>query len=138
MERSGPAISHGPSILTYGRLFFKKKKSTFLLISKRTQKMEKTSLCVVAFPLNFMHLAYAGFMSYAFVTGSMEREPSAFPCTDTCLADHTTMTVRSGGCPAGCTGHGEGETADMDLSLVACRDMRTLCFHLAQLLPGSR
>ena len=84
-----------------------------------------------------MHLAYAGFTSYAFATESMKREPSAFPHSDTCLADHT-MTVRSGGCPAGRTGHGEGETADRDLSLVACRDMRTLCFHLARLLPGSR
>lgn len=48
VERSGPAISHGPSILTYGRL--KKRKSPFLLISKHTQKkMEKTSLCVIHF-----------------------------------------------------------------------------------------
>lgn len=41
--------------------------------------MEKTSLCVIAFPLNFTHLAYVGFMSYVFCHGKHEGKENPLP-----------------------------------------------------------
>lgn len=72
MERTGPAISQGfSSNLSWT------KKSPFLLISKCTEKrMEKTSLCVLTIFLDFMHLSYGCFISYASYNRKHEGKPT--------------------------------------------------------------